>query len=78
MGCKTDLIAQGASGCVTVCNCGTVTIHCGNASMRISKAQFTGFSRMMDEAFANLAARELAGRFGEEGGSHHGGNPLCG
>jgi hypothetical protein len=81
MSCETVVMAQSELGCVTVCDCGTVTVHCGNAAMRIPKSHFTAFARMMDEAYANLATRELA-RKPDNGDDppklYPGMGPLCG
>jgi len=59
MACESNVIAEGAHGCVTVCGCGVVTVNCGKASMRIARSQYMLFARMIDESFTNLAAMEL-------------------
>lgn len=68
MECETSYVARSRVGAVTVCGCGNVTVHCGNASMRIPRQFFTAFACMVDEAFSSLAQKELAPRAECDGG----------
>lgn len=64
MGCDSDVVARSDLGCVTVCGCGcgAVTVHYGNAAMRIPVSDFTAFACMIDAAFAQIAVREMNGQ----------------
>ena len=60
MSCDPEIIANNSLGSVTACSCGTITINCGNAAVRIPQEFFGRFAVLIDSAYANLAEKELS------------------
>ncbi len=59
MSCNQRELAKSYVGSITCCECGTISVHCGNVSFRLPKQLFTIFTNMVDDAHAKFAAQEL-------------------
>jgi hypothetical protein len=81
MDCEPKIIANSEIGHITLCNCGVVTIFCGNAAIRLPKESFSTFSFMIDSAFANFAKNECTDPPDSKNSMHNmfpGKGPFCG
>ncbi len=61
MNCNHKTVSRSQVGCVQACACGTISIHCGNGTLRLSAETFAGFARMVDDAFSRLIYSEPEG-----------------
>jgi len=57
--CQREIVAESQIGNVVSCSCGTVSVNCLWASMRMPGETFLKFAVMIDEAVASIAARQL-------------------
>jgi hypothetical protein len=73
MNCEREIVANSEIGNVVRCSCGTVTLNCLCASVRMPSEAFLRLAVMVDEAVASIAARQLAPDDSAQG-NHMGGD----